>query len=280
MRKSCRLIGLPTRVVRGLFPCRAPHSSSSAPFTTLCSNVAQSSCVTRSFRARFKPFKLPIRFRGSVCLLEVSGLFATSHNASDNRLVYLTKLCDAPRFSQPLDASFRLCACSLIACCCHVQAFAVQGFLPSKQPSFLSKGLAPLPFTSKTQTYLRRPCLSRSTLRLCSTFKVQLLRSAVRPNKKIVSLFRFHASPGSTRKNSSMAFPQTPLTTLLEPPSVARSCLDFVLSVSCLFELSLLRSADFPAQAFGPSKLIFRCLPGGPRTFHDRLSNPDRKSVV
>lgn len=32
MRKSCRLIGLPTRVVRGLFPCRAPHSSSSTPF--------------------------------------------------------------------------------------------------------------------------------------------------------------------------------------------------------------------------------------------------------
>jgi len=173
---------------------------------------------------------------------------------------YLTELRSALRLSQPLDGFFRLCACSLIACCCHVQAFAVQGFLPSKQPSFLSKGSAPLPFTSQPQTYLRRYHAQVARLRGLAPLQSPIFLLGGETKQKVVSLFRFHAPPGFTRKNSPTAFPQTTLTTLINPPSVARSRLYFVLSVYCLFELSASRDLDFPAQAFGPSKLIFRCL--------------------
>jgi len=100
--------------------------------------------------------KLPSYFRNSVCLLKVSGLFATSHTASDLYSAYLTELRSVPRLSLPPDVLFRLCACSLIACCCHVQAFAVQGFIPSKQLSSFSRGCVPMPFTSQIQTHLRR----------------------------------------------------------------------------------------------------------------------------
>jgi hypothetical protein len=149
-------------------------------------------------QSSFKPTKLPQYFRTKVCLLEVSCLTATSHKTSDIHSVYLAEFRATHSLSQTLDGSFRSRACKLIASCCHVQASAVQGFIPKKQPSFLSKGFAPVPL----HTLHKPTCVGHfvhDRLRGVAPLPSPAFPIGGETNRNAVPLFRFQAPPGYTR---------------------------------------------------------------------------------
>lgn len=229
------------------------RSCSLTTFHNIRSNAASVFLRHILLQSTLKPIQLARPLSCELRLLEVSCLFATSHKTSDIRSAYLTELRAALSLSQALDGFFRSRACGRISSHCHVQASAVQGLAPANQPSFLTKGPAPLPLFESRLTPER---ISNNT----QTNFEALLQSTIRHHDPRLSFtqhpfpLQVSCSPGILAAKLVLGLPKNTthnVTRVYSGCPVQTQARSRRLLLCCdAFASRLLR----PAQAFGPKK--------------------------